>query len=135
MVTPRTLILIDIAGAFLTSMITLALFATGIIPTGMPSWTLLFLGVAAVFLGSFGAYRIATASNHFNTLAFLAFLNIDFCILSAILWWSNLNQLTILGRIYFPVEILIIVILVLFELRQSLSKQQWLGRRCDIGDR
>ena len=72
MITPRTLILIDIAGAFLTSMITLALFATNIIPTGMPSWTLILLGIAAALLGLFGAYRLATASNHLNTLSFLA---------------------------------------------------------------
>jgi len=115
--------LIDIAGAFLTSMITLALFATNIIPTGMPSWTLILLGIAAALLGLFGAYRLATASNHLNTLSFLAFLNIDFTILSAVLWWSNLDQLTLLGRFYFPFEIFIIVILLLFELRQSLSKE------------
>ena len=123
MITPRTLILIDVAGAFLTSMITLALFATNIIPTGMPSWPLILLGIAAALLGLFGAYRLATASNHLNTLSFLAFLNIDFTILSAVLWWSNLDQLTLLGRFYFPVEIFIIVILLLFELRQSLSKE------------
>jgi|LakMenEpi03Aug12_release.lakeMendotaPanAssembly.Ray.scaffolds.fasta_scaffold210421_3 hypothetical protein len=123
MITPRTLILIDVAGAFLTSMITLTLFATNSIPTGMPSWPLILLGIAAALLGLFGAYRLATARNHLNTLSFLAFLNIDFSILSAVLWWSNLDQLTLLGRFYFPVEIFIIVILLLFELRQSLSKE------------
>jgi len=124
MLTPRTLILIDIAGAFLTSMIILALFATHIIPIGMPSWNLILLGIAAVLLGLFGTYRLTTASNHSSTLVLLAILNFVFCILSAVLWWSNLDQLTSLGRFYFPVEIFIIVILVLFELRQWLSNQQ-----------
>jgi hypothetical protein len=40
--TPRILILIDIAGAFLTCLITLALFATNMVPTGMPLFVLRF---------------------------------------------------------------------------------------------
>lgn len=124
MLTPRTLILIDIAGAFLTSTIILVLFATHIISIGMPSWNLIPLGIAALLLGLFGIYRLTTASNHSSTLVLLAILNFVFCILSAVLWWSNLDQLTFLGRFYFPVEIIIIVILVLFELRQWLSNQQ-----------
>jgi hypothetical protein len=126
MLKARPLILVDIAGAFLTSLITLALFATNIIPTGMPLWTLVLLGLAAALLGLFGACRLATASNHLNTLALLAFLNIDFCILAAVLWWSNLDQLSLLGQLYFPVEVFIIVILVFVELRQSLSKESGL---------
>lgn len=124
MLRPRTLILIDIAGAFLTLLIYLAIFATDILPTGMPSWNLIFLGIAAALIGSFGAYRLATSSNHLGTLVFLAFLNSTFCIISGTLWWRNFDQLTLLGRLFFPLEIVIIVILAFFELRKAFSKNR-----------
>ena len=122
MLKPRTLILIDIAGAFLTCLVTLALFATNILATGMPILVLIGLGIAAAILGSFGVYRFATSSNHLNTLAILAFLNIDFCILSGVLWWSNIERLTLLGKFYFPAEILVVAILALVELRWASGK-------------
>jgi hypothetical protein len=122
MLHPRTLILIDIAGAFLTSLITLVLFATNNVRTGMPSWILLCLGVAAAMLGSFGTYRLATSTNHLTTLGILAFLNLDFCILSGVLWWNNLERLTLLGRVYFPAEIVVVVTLAMIELRWSIGK-------------
>jgi hypothetical protein len=63
MLTPRGLLLIDIAGAFLTCLITLALLATNVLPTGMPILVLICLGVAAACLGLFGVYRLATSSD------------------------------------------------------------------------
>jgi hypothetical protein len=122
MLHPRTLILIDIAGAFLTSLITLVLLATNNLRTGMPIGALIFLGVAAAMLGSFGTYRLATSTNHLTTLGILAFLNFDFCILSGVLWWNNLERLTFLGRVYFPAEIVVILILATIELRWSIGK-------------
>jgi hypothetical protein len=122
MLHPRTLILIDIAGAFLTSLITLVLLATNNLRTGMPIGALIFLGVAAAMLGSFGTYRLATSTNHLTTLGILAFLNFDFCILSGVLWWNNLERLTLLGRVYFPAEIVVILILATIELRWSIGK-------------
>ena len=122
MLNPRTLILIDIAGAFLTSLITLVLLATNNLRTGMPIGALIFLGVAAAMLGSFGTYRLATSTNHLTTLGILAFLNFDFCILSGVLWWNNLERLTLLGRVYFPAEIVVILILATIELRWSIGK-------------
>jgi hypothetical protein len=122
MLHPRTLILIDIAGAFLTSLITLVLLATNNLRTGMPIGALIFLGVAAAMLGSFGTYRLATSTNHLTTLGILAFLNLDFCILSGVLWWYNLERLTFLGRVYFPAEIVVILILATIELRWSIGK-------------
>jgi hypothetical protein len=122
MLNPRTLILIDIAGAFLTSLITLVLLATNNLRTGMPIGALIFLGIAAAILGSIGTYRLATSTNHLTTLGILAFLNFDFCILSGVLWWNNLERLTLLGRVYFPAEIVIILILATIELRLSIAK-------------
>jgi hypothetical protein len=88
----------------------------------MPSWILLCLGVAAAMLGSFGTYRLATSTNHLTTLGILAFLNLDFCILSGVLWWNNLERLTLLGRVYFPAEIVVVVTLAMIELRWSIGK-------------
>ncbi|MBU6237607.1 MAG: hypothetical protein KGQ51_07245 [Planctomycetes bacterium] len=116
------MILIDIAGAFLTSLILLVLLATNNLRTGMPIGALIFLGVAAAMLGSFGTYRLATSTNHLTTLGILAFLNLDFCILSGVLWWNNLERLTLLGRVYFPAEIVVILILATIELRWSIGK-------------
>jgi hypothetical protein len=122
MLNPRTLTLIDIAGAFLTSLITLVLLATNNLRTGMPIGALIFLGVAAAILGCFGTYRLATSTNHLTTLGILAFLNLDFCILSGVLWWNNLERLTLLGRVYFPAEIVVVVTLAMIELRWSIGK-------------
>jgi hypothetical protein len=122
MLTPRGFLLIDIAGAFLTCLISLALLATNVLPTGMPVLVLICLGVAAACLGLFGAYRLATSSHHWTTLGILALLNIDFCILSGVLWWYHLDRLTLLGKLYFPAEILVVVILALLELRWSIGK-------------
>jgi len=122
MLKPRTLILIDIAGAFLTCLVILGLFATNILATGMPILVLIGLGIAAAILGSFGVYRFATSSDVLSTLGILAFLNIDFCILSGVLWWNYFEELTLLGRLYFPAEILIIVVLALWEFRWSMGK-------------
>jgi hypothetical protein len=122
MLKSRDLIVIDIAGAFLTSLITFAFLATDVLPTGMPFLVLIGLGIAAAMLGSFGACRLATSSNHLNTLAILAFLNIDFCVLSGVLWWSNFERLTLLGKFYFPAEILVIMILALVESRWAIAK-------------
>lgn len=122
MVAPRTILLIDSAGAFLTSLITLGLFATKVMPTGLPVMVLTCLGVAAGMLGVFGAYRLATSTDVLSTLGILAFLNIDFCILSGVLWWNNFEGLTFLGRLYFPAEISIVVVLALWELRWAMGK-------------
>jgi hypothetical protein len=122
MLNPRTLTLIDIAGAFLTRLITLVLLATNNLRTGMPIGALIFLGVAAAILGCFGTYRLATSTNHLTTLGILAFLNLDFCILSGVLWWNNLERLTLLGRVYFPAEIVVVVTLAMIELRWSIGK-------------
>lgn len=120
MLTLRNIILIDIAGAFLTSLTILVLFASNLLSTGLPGWVLICLGIAAALLGSFGAYRLATSSDHLTTLGILAFVNFGFCILSGALWWNNLQRLTLLGRLYFPAEIFVITILALFELRCTL---------------
>ncbi len=122
MLAPRTMLLIDIVGAFLTCLITLGFFATNVIPTGLPVMVLTCLGVAAGMLGVFGAYRLSTSNDVLSTLGILAFLNIDFCILSGVLWWNYFEGLTLLGRLYFPAEILIIVVLALWELRWSMGK-------------
>ena len=120
---PRTLILLDIVAAFLTSLITLVFLASNTLRTGMPLGLLIFLGVAAAMLGCFGTYRLATSTNHLTTLGILAFLNLDFCILSGVLWWNNHERLTFLGQIYFPAEIVVVVILAMIELRWSITPQ------------
>lgn len=122
MLNPRNLILVDIAGAFMTSLITLVLFASDNLRTGMPMWVLICLGVTAAMLGLFGTYRLLSSTNHMTTLGILAFLNFDFCILAGALWWKNLERLTPLGWVYFPAELLVIAVLAVVELQCSFSK-------------
>lgn len=111
--------MVDIAGALVTSAITGALFATDVLPTGMPVSVLLALSAAAAGLGAFGSFRLATAGDPASTLRALAGLNTAYCAAAGASWWLHFDRLTTWGRLYFPAEIVVVLALALVELRAS----------------
>jgi hypothetical protein len=75
---PRALIIVDISGALVTCVIAGALFATDVLPTGMPVLVLLALSAAAAGLCAVGSFRLATASDPSSTLRTFAGLNTSY---------------------------------------------------------
>lgn len=114
--------MVDIAGALVTSVSIGALFATNVLPTGMPVSVLLALSVAAAGLAAVGSFRLAIASDPARTLRILAGLNTAYCAVSGALWWLHFDHLTTWGRLYFPAELVVILALALAELRSSHSR-------------
>jgi hypothetical protein len=121
---PSSLLKLDIVGAFLTCTVTGAVLATEIILTGMPLWVLWTMSLAAgVFclIGIAGYVRCRPVS---YTLRTLSILNLCFCAGSGIAWFLNYQQLTTIGRLYFPIEIVIVFALAIVELFVSKSDQE-----------
>ena len=85
---------------------------------GMPENILYALALVAVF---FAAYSLSShflkSANHWRNLRNIAIANLSFCLLSALLvtlYWSELSSL---GLAYFVGEIVLVVILSMYELR------------------
>ena len=117
--TPHRLVQIDIFGAFVTCAMTGALLATNVIPTGMPVFLLICMAFAAGGFFLIGLFCHLASINPSKTLQLLAILNASFCVVSGLLWVLHFERLTWFGRVYFPIEILIVSVLVVFEFRAS----------------
>jgi len=120
-ISPRQLLTIDTAGASLTALSMGGLFATEFIATGIPSALLWGLTAAAVALAGTGGVSLVSSRDPKRALFGLACLNLAYCLVTALLWAIYFPALTWIGVAYFPLEILVITILVSFELRASLQ--------------
>lgn len=117
---PKNLFLIDGLGALLTA------FLVGIVLRmfedvfGMPSK---FLDILSVLACIFAVYSMScyffVGKKWRIFLRIIAIANLLYCLLTASLVMLLYQQLTILGVIYFVVEIFIIIALVYFELSVS----------------
>lgn len=126
---PRMLFLIDGLGALLSA------FLLGVILTrfentfGMPRNVLYFLS----FLPSvFAAYDFICYFRISGNIGFylkiIAFANLTYCTISICLVFHHYQKLTILGLIYFLVEIAIIIFLASIELK-TISKLAEIDRK------
>ena len=115
---PRKLFLIDGLGAMLSA------FMLGVVLVklerafGIPSSTLYFLAIFPVLFAIFDFYcyqKKHSKSGQF--LRILGILNLMYCCLSIGFAFYHINTITVLGWIYMLIEILIIVVLSVFELR------------------
>lgn len=120
---PRKVFLLDGFGAVLSA------FSLGIILVqfesafGMPKEKLYYLAAAAVLFAiySFGcSFRLPNNWRPF--LRFIAITNLIYCSITTFLVLRFYEELTVLGLIYFILEIIIILSLVRFELKFSLRK-------------
>ena len=120
----RQLLFIDTVGASLTALSIGGLFATEFIATGIPSALLWILSMAAVALAGTGGVSLVLRFDSKRALFGLACLNLAYCLVTALLWTIYFPALTWIGVAYFPLEIIVITILVSFELRASLQGPQ-----------
>lgn len=119
MIPAHNLLRLDAAGAFLTCVITGAVFATGLLPTGIPAMVLAGLALGALGLCVFGLTGLARPGRAVGTLRRLALLNATFCGVSAVVWGWHFAQLTVWGLLYFPLEIAVVLALSCVEWRVS----------------
>ena len=119
---PRTLFLIDGVGALLSAFMLGILLPSFERIFGMPAPVLYLLaGMALVFaLYSFTCYR--RFGQHWRPfLKGIAIINLSYCALTLVLSFYHYTSLTLLGWIYFIVEIIIVVSLAFIELKTANS--------------
>jgi hypothetical protein len=87
---------------------------------GMPKSTVsIFISIAIAYsIYSTTIYLINTVNWKFY-LTIIALLNISYCLFTGYHILKNLNAITLYGHLYFVGEILVILVLAIFELRSS----------------
>jgi len=113
---PKKLFLIDGIGALVSA------FSLGIILTtfqsyfGMPKNTLYILAFIPCLFAVYDLVCYFQVKQNWRPfLKIIAFANLIYCVISIGFLFNHYQQLTILGWIYFIVEVIIIVVLVKIE--------------------
>ncbi len=122
---PRRLFLIDGLGAILSA------FMLGIVLVqyesvfGIPSATLYVLAIFPVLFAIFDFYCFQKKNaNLSKLLKIIAILNLLYCCMSIGCAMYHIDTVTILGWVYICVEVLLIVILSLFELKVAIKNNE-----------
>jgi hypothetical protein len=119
-INPRKLFLLDGAGAILSA------FLLGVVLVklerffGIPADTLYLLAILPVF---FAIYDFCCYRNGLDKvgqfLRGIAILNVLYCVLSIVCAFYHIETITSLGWAYIIIEILIVLILVILELKAA----------------
>ncbi|MDP1560998.1 MAG: hypothetical protein Q8M16_06350 [Pirellulaceae bacterium] len=125
---PENLLLTDAVGAVATALATGLFLATSLLPTGIPSWILWVLSLAAAGYAVFDilSYRLAHGSSW--PLATIGGLNLLYCATAIGLCLGHWSSLTVFGAIYFGLESAIVIPLAIMELwvsTRNLKSQIW----------
>lgn len=111
---PKNALIIDGFGA-LTSAVFLFSLSVFHTYTGLPEHTLRILSVLALAFAIFSFSSYLWSENHRTSLIVIGILNALYCILTGLLVFSNLESMTALGLTYFILEIVVLILLVIFE--------------------
>ncbi|WP_299315064.1 hypothetical protein [uncultured Aquimarina sp.] len=114
---PRQLFFIDGLGALLTIFFLTIVLTTFQEYIGMPKKTLYFLSVIAVIYGihSISCYFLNPRNWH-PFLKIIAFANLAYCFITIVFIYYYFQNMTVLGLLYFFLELLVIFGLVAIEL-------------------
>ncbi len=112
---PRNVLLLDLIGALTTSLVTGILLTTDRFATGVPDWILYIMAAAALGFAGYDAAGLALSSDLRTPLAVIATLNLLYCAASLVVYYTHANELTLLGKVYFPAEVIVIVLLASWE--------------------
>lgn len=122
---PKNLFLIDGLGALLSAFLLGSILVRFEHEFGMPRKVLYFLSVTA---GIFATYSLIShvflIKNHAAYLKLIAWANLIYCGLTIGLIVCFHKELTVLGWLYFPGEIVVIIALATIELRTVSNIQQ-----------
>ncbi|MFD2564992.1 hypothetical protein [Aquimarina rubra] len=121
---PKQLFLIDGLGALLTIFFLAVVLTTFQEYIGMPKTALCFLSMIAMIYAiySFSCYLLNPAKWQI-LLKIIAFANLTYCLITIAYMYHFYNSLTVIGLLYFIIEIFIIVALVSIEFVIVRSKQ------------
>ena len=117
----KKILLLDSLGALLTAINLLA------IPllesyTGIPRDIAIILVPLPILYSIFSLFSYKFGNDNWKSLLkMIAIANLIYCCLTLYVTWINFDTFKILGIIYFIVEILIIVVLAIFELKIALN--------------
>jgi hypothetical protein len=123
--TPKKIFLIDAIGAFLTALLLFAVLRTWNEYIGMPKKTITILSAIALIFCFYSTFCFLI--NNRNRRFFLKIIivsNLLYCCLTLGLLIYNFQKMTIIGVIYFGVEIIIISVLIFIELAILKSIEQ-----------
>ena len=114
---PKTLFIIDGLGAMLTAILLLVVVRNFNEYFGMPKTILTYLSAIAACFAIFStSCFLLVKQNRLPFIRSISYANLLYCILILILLIMYCYQLTIMGIIYFIVEIIIISVLAYIEL-------------------
>lgn len=114
----KKIFLIDGIGALLTALILLVVLYPLSEQFGMPRSTLIFLALLAITFCIFSSSCYVLSPQKWKPfLSVIILANILYCMLTSALLVYHYSRLTLLGFAYFSIEILVIILLVVFELK------------------
>jgi O-antigen/teichoic acid export membrane protein len=117
---PKLLLLIDILGALITTILLLLVVKNFNQFFGVTFSQINTLAIIAFSICSYGAACWVTHKKNWKPiLLVLASLNLLYCLITFLVLNSSAN-LTIYGNLYFLIEIVIILVLAFFEIRTAL---------------
>lgn len=116
----KKLLLVDGLGAVLSTVMHGVVLVMLHEQIGMPKYVLYPLALIAVAFAIFslGSYFLASGK-WWRNLKAIAIANLSFCLLSAVLMALYFQDLSLIGKLYFGAEILVVVILAGIELRTA----------------
>ncbi len=121
--TPRRVFLIDSIGALLSAILLGIVLVNFEKVFGMPSRVLYFLALLACVFAVYSYWNFRNLKEHWQPyLRAIALANLSYCFLTIGLVIYFSNALTVLGFLYFGLEILVILSLVIFEFRFITSR-------------
>ncbi len=113
----ESLLVVDAIGACLSAAIIGGLFLPVIIETGIPQSKLLLLAVFALSIALVGWAAWFFGVTVKSRLRIVICLNVGYCLVTIFSLATQRGTMTVLSWLYFPTEILVIVLLVGLEMR------------------
>ena len=113
---PKNALLIDGIGATISSVL-LNILSVYYSLIGMPEEVLRILAVLALAFAVFSYSSHLWSKNHLRSLSIICTLNALYCLLTGFLVIRYYPVITVIGLTYFVLEIAVIVLLVMFEIK------------------
>lgn len=116
---PKKLFLIDAIGAFVSAILILILsnFNLGISTQNLTGLIAFAIGLSIYSIICF----FSVHKKHIRFIRILTVTNLLYCILTFVMLIFHFSNLTIISLLYFPLELIIISLLIVFELKVSKS--------------
>ena len=119
---PKNLLLLDGIGAAVTSLVT-GLILTTLVETGLPTQGLYALAAIAALFACFDLYAYFAAKDAWWPLATIGVLNLIYCVIAVILCIVFASSVTMIAKVYFATEMMIVVPLALWEI--AVARHHW----------